>query len=286
MENEEKPFQSDFTEAGFVADVRAHGFLSTAIELAIPAYVHEQQTWFDHAVKLSDAAQAAYNSRDNVVVGLSTHKPVSIAMRLMIRSLSAFQAAVILFRRGMAAEGDTIIRGVYETAFWLGYLIRDEDAAVRSIIVDEIESQNALLKYRLELSELNQNPSNDDVALIREALAENKIRLGRDKAIGPKALAKASGLYVHYDSYKQISSQSAHTSLHSLHRHLNHVGDGVYEGHIMGPDMEATGVSLRRACVAFGLAAALFGTITGPGDTDDELRDILLAGEALRGLPT
>ena len=112
MEPEDKVFESEFTEAGFVADVRAHGFLSTAIESAIPAYVYQHQEWFDHAVKLSDAAHAAYNSRDNVVVGLSTHHPLSIAMRAMIRAMNAFQAAIILLRRGMATEGDTIVRGI------------------------------------------------------------------------------------------------------------------------------------------------------------------------------
>jgi hypothetical protein len=285
MEPEEKIFQSEFTEAGFVADVRAHGFLSTAIESAIPAYVYQHQAWFDHAVKLSDSAQAAYNSRDNVVVGLSTHEPISIAMRAMIRAMNAFQAAIILLRRGMAAEGDTIVRGIYETAFWLGYLLEDEDAAVRSIIVDEIESQNSLLKYRLELIELGQNPSTDDQRHILEKLAENKAKLGKDKAISPKALAKVSGLYIYYDSYKQLSAQSAHTSLHSLHRHLKYVGNGIYEGHIMGPDMEAAGVSLHRACVAFGIVAAYFGAITGPGDNDDELQALLVATDSIGNLP-
>lgn len=285
MGSEEMIFQSEFTEAGFVADVRAHGFLSTAIESAIPAYVRQHQTWFEHAVTLSDAAQTAYNSRDNVVVGLSTHQPVSIAMRLMIRAMGAFQAAIILFRRGMAGEGDTIVRGIYETAFWLGYLAEDEVSAVRSIIVDEIASQNNLLRYRLELIELGQNPSNDEEQPIRERLAENKIRLGKDKPIGPKEIAKLSGLYVYYDSYKQLSSQSAHTSLHSLHRHLKYVGNGIYEGHIMGPDMEATGVSLHRACVAFGIAAACFVAITGPGESDDELQALLEATDTLGNLP-
>jgi hypothetical protein len=286
METQKKRFQSELTEAEFVADVRAHGFLSAAIESAIPAYVFEHQASFNHAVKLSDAAQRAYHGREKVIIGLSTHNPISIAMRAMIRATNAFQAAIILFRRGMAAEGDTLVRGIYETAFWLGYLIKDKDAAVRSIIVDEIESQNSLLRYRLELIGLDQNPSDDDAGHIRKALAENKVRLGKDKAIGPKALAKASGLYVHYDSYKHLSSQSAHTSLHSLHRHLNYVGDGVYGGHIVGPDMEATGVSIRRACTAFGVATALFATITGPGENDHELQELLIATDKLKNTTT
>lgn len=49
----------------------------------------------------------------------------------------------------------------------------------------------------------------------------------------------------------------------------------------MGPDMEATGVSLHRACIAFGIVLACFGVITGPGDNDDELHALLISTDAI-----
>lgn len=285
MSAEDEPIEMPFTESEFVADVRANGFLAKSIELAIPAYVVQHKAWFEHAERFNCAAQQAFNCRDNVIVGLSTHSAKAIASRAMIRSMNAYQAAIILLRRGMASEADTLIRGLYETAFWLGFLLKDEAAAIRAIVVDELQSQNSLFAYYLELLRSGQRHGRQqDIADLEARIAENRENLSGARALGPKDLAKKSGLYQHYEAYKKISASAAHTSLHSLHKHLKMTSPGTYEGHIIGPDMEGTGVSLQLACTAFGLVVAHFGTITGPGDNDHVLQDLLIATDMMRAV--
>lgn len=285
MSAEKKLFDMPFTEAEFISDVRANGFLAKSIEFAIPAYVHQHQAWFDHAERLNFAAQAAFNSRDDVIVGLSSHSAKAIASRAMIRSMNAYQAVIILLRRGMASEADTLVRGLYETAFWLGFLLNDELAAIRAIVVDELQSQNSLFKYYTELMRSGQHRGNkQDITELEKRIAENKRNLKGERALGPKDLAKKSGLCLHYDAYKNISASAAHTSLHSLHRHLKMSAPGTYEGHIVGPDMESAGASLQIACIAFGLVAAHFATITGPCDNDVSLQDLLIATDTMRSV--
>jgi hypothetical protein len=280
----EKVFDMPFTEAEFVADVRANGFLADVIEQAVPAYVHQHRRWFDHALQLNAAVQAAFNARDDVVVGLSAHSAKAIATRAMIRGMNAYQAIIILLRRGMASEADTLVRGLYETAFWLGFLLQDEAVAIRAIIVDELQSQKGLLTYYSERigSERNHADGAEDLAALDARIQEIKRKLNGERAIGPKELARKSGLYRHYDAYKRISASAAHTSLNSLHRYLKMSVLGTYDGHVVGPDMEATGTSLQFASIAFGLVAAHYGSITGPAEGDERLQALLIATDTLR----
>lgn len=271
------------TEDEFVDAFRMNGFLSPFIEEAVPAYVHQHRQWFDQAEALNRAGLDAYNRRDKEVVGLSSHQPKSLATRMIYRTLSAFQGGLILYRRGMIAEGDTLARNVYEAAFWLGFLQKEGDAAVRAFVNDEMKSQKDRATYYLDQFERGSYAPNLEMkALLAEKIADLKSKIVKSNSVTVKMAAERSDLYSYYDAYKHLSASSAHNSLNSLHRYLNRNPDGSYDGHIVGPDPDSLPEALPVMCIGLGIALAMYCTIVSIEDDETELQTLLIKTDAMR----
>lgn len=271
------------TEQGFKDAFRTHGFLSPYIEEAVPAYVRPHAEWFAHAEALNRAGLKAFYRRDNEVVGLSSQHPVSLAIRMTFRSLSAFQAALILYRRAMVQEGDTLTRNIYETAFWIGYLHKDGPAATRAFLNDERKSQKDRASYYLEqFASGAYDPHPMIEAQLREQVAELKAKITKADSVSVKEVARRSDLYGYYETYKHLSAGSAHNSLNSLHHYLKRNPDGSYDGHIVGPDPDSLVDALPVMCIGLGLTLAMFCTIVALDRSEDELQELLLKTDTMR----
>lgn len=271
------------TEQGFIDSFREHGFLSPYIEEAVPAYVRQHTEWFVHAEALNRAGLDAFYRRDHEVVGLSSQHPVPLSIRMTFRALSAFQGALILYRRAMVQEGDTLTRNIYETAFWLGYLHKDGPAATRAFLNDERKSQKARASYYLEqFASGAYDPNTEIEAQLREQVAELKAKMTKGDDVSVQEAAKRSGLYGYYETYKHLSAGSAHNSLNSLHRYLNRNPDGSYDGHTVGPDPDALVDALPVLCIGLGITLAMFCTIVPLGDPEDELQALLIKTDTMR----
>lgn len=257
--------------------------LSPYIEEAVPAYVRPHAEWFAHAEALNRAGLKAFYRRDNEVVGLSSQHPVSLAIRMTFRALSAFQAALILYRRAMVQEGDTLTRNIYETAFWIGYLHKDGPAATRAFLNDERKSQKDRASYYLEqFASGAYDPHPMIEAQLREQVAELKAKITTADSVSVKELARRSDLYGYYETYKHLSAGSAHNSLNSLHHYLKRNPDGSYDGHIVGPDPDSLVDALPVMCIGLGLTLAMFCTIVALDRSEDELQELLLKTDTMR----
>ena len=270
------------TESEFVEAFRINGFLSPLIDEAVSAYVCQHREWFDHAEALNHAGLDAFNRRDNEVVGLTSHDPKCLAMRMIYRTLSAFQGSLILYRRGMIAEGDTLARNVYEAGFWLGFIQREGDAAVRAFLNDERKSQKSRATYYLDQFENGSYTRNAEIEeQLRVQVAELKSKIANSDNVSVKMAAERSGLYGYYDAYKHLSASSAHNSLNSLHRYLRSNPDGTYDGHIIGPDPDSLSEALPVLCIGLGIALAMYCTIVALDDDDAELQRLLIKTNTL-----
>ena len=276
-------FRLSCTEHGFKEAFRTHGFLSPYIEEAIPAYVYPYAEWFAHAEALNRAGLDAFYRRDNEVGGLSSQHPVSLSTRMTFRALSAFQAALILYRRAMVQEGDTLTRNIYETAFWLGYLHQDAPAATRAFLNDERKSQKDRASYYLEQFGSGAYDPNPEIeAQLQEKVAELKSKITKADNVTVKEVARRSNLYDYYENYKHLSAGSAHNSLNSLHHYLNRNSDGSYDGHIVGPDPDSLADSLPVMCIGLGITLAMFCTIVELDHPEDELQNLLIKTDTMR----
>lgn len=271
------------TEQGFIDAFREQGFLSPYIEEAVPAYVRPHAEWFAHAKALNRAGLDAFYRRDNEVVGLSSQHPVALSIRMTFRALSAFQGALILYRRAMLQEGDTLARNIYETAFWLGFLYKDGPSASRAFLNDERKSQKARASYYLEQFASGAYDPNPEIeAQLREQVAELKSKINKADDVSVQEAARRGELYGYYETYKHLSAGSAHNSLNSLHRYLNRNSDGSYDGHTVGPDPDSLVDALPIMCIGLGITLAMFCTIVSLGHPEDELQTLLLKTDAMR----
>lgn len=271
------------TEQGFIDAFREQGFLSPYIEEAVPAYVRPHAEWFAHAEALNRAGLDAFYRRDNEVVGLSSQHPVALSIRMTFRALSAFQGALILYRRAMLQEGDTLARNIYETAFWLGFLYKDGPSASRAFLNDERKSQKARASYYLEQFASGAYDPNPEIeAQLREQVAELKSKINKADDVSVQEAARRGELYGYYETYKHLSAGSAHNSLNSLHRYLNRNSDGSYDGHTVGPDPDSLVDALPILCIGLGITLAMFCTMVSVDHPEDELQTLLLKTDAMR----
>jgi len=276
-------YRLNCTEQGFIDAFREQGFLSPYIEEAVPAYVRPHAEWFAHAEALNRAGLDAFYRRENEVVGLSSHHSVALSIRMTFRALSAFQGALILYRRAMVQEGDTLTRNIYETAFWLGFIYKDGPAASRAFLNDERKSQKARASYYLEQfasGAYDPNPNIEEQ--LREQVDELKSKINKADDVSVQEAARRGELYGYYETYKHLSAGSAHNSLNSLHRYLNRNSDGSYDGHTVGPDPDTLVDALPILCIGLGITLAMFCTVVSLGHPEDELQTLLLKTDAMR----
>jgi Family of unknown function (DUF5677) len=252
--------------------LRQDGFLSPWIEKFVPHFRQSNQDWSDYARDMNRCGLEIATATDDVVVGKSTHDPVCIAYRLLLRALTDFQAAVTLAERGIISEADTLTRGIYEAGFWMGYLQNDGANAANAMLQDSIASGLGALKFERKLALKAYGESSDEVREIDQAITAR----GRGKAQNIADLAFSSGYENYYPIYKELSSSVAHTSLHSLHSLMKDNGDGTYDGHIVGPDEAGIEPAMSKACLALCLNLRAYSELVGETELDPQLQNLLL----------
>ncbi len=155
-----------------IISIRRDGFLSDAIARVVPSLRELNRSSFDFSMRANGVGQRIMNAAEVACVDRSTHDPICVATRFLIRSLSGFQAVVLLAERGMTVEADTLIRGLYENSLWLGYLHTAPEAAVEALRTDELHSQRG--RDRAVLGQLDRTDAPDLIlkARLMERVAE------------------------------------------------------------------------------------------------------------------
>ena len=184
-----------------IQSIRRDGFLSEAIDISMPTLRELHAPWFDFAERTNRLGQRIMNSAEAACIGRTTHEPVSLATRLLIRSLSSFQGAVILTERGMGIEALTLVRGLYENALWLAYMMRAPAEAVDALLIDEWRSQRG--RDKALLAQLSRAGSADP---------ELKARLDARVAAADQALKGKPHLSIEGSRRRAISATFTSTS--------------------------------------------------------------------------
>lgn len=257
---------SDLDDHPAIQSIRRDGFLSPAIERLRPTLRDLHSTWFDLAERSNRTGQRIMNSAEQACVGRTIQDPICVATRLLIRSLSAFQGAFILAERGMAIEALTLIRGLYENALWLGFLHRAPVEAGEMLIVEEWRSQRGRDKALLaQFARAGWTDQGLKTALEARVAAAERALKGKPK-LTVEDLAEKGDSADYYPYFKQLSSGSAHPSLHSLSKHLNLNPDGTWSGHVTGPDGEGMLQALTLGVHALLANLAAFNGVWPRGD--------------------
>jgi hypothetical protein len=235
--------------------------------------------WFALAHDLNCVAQTFYVDCTALLTGRGTHDPICMGLQLMPRALAAFQGTMVLLERAMTIEAKTLVRAIFETAFWIGYLHEKRSEGAEELRHETLKSEIGLMKASLTaLPDIGDEQKAEVHARIREM---EPLRDALPTSPNIESVARLGGFGSAYIHYKMLSNSAAHASLKSTLIYLGRDKDGQFTGHEIGPDFDGAGEAMYLAC--FGLITAVEGLrrLTNRPDIDDEFAKLMERYHAL-----
>jgi len=270
------------TEEELEASLRAYGFLAATLPEITSAIRRDHAAMFGVADELNLIGQRQLHRGCDIAIAKSELSPENIGVRLLMRTMSHFQGAIILIDRGMTVEALTLVRNCHENAFWIGALHRDPDATIKAFRHAEAKSQDGLVgALQRIIGGIDEGELKDSfTSLLAKAPPKSP-------GLAPtvETLAKSGGLHPNYAFYKQISAGFAHPSLQSIDRYLAKDADGHWEGFVLGPDIDGIADALSLACHALLSTLAAFAElISAPNEDDQNLFNLYQRYKVLAGI--
>lgn len=193
------------------------GFLTPELDRLMAEIWKRHAVWFLLAEDINRTGQrilAAFKPSQNVAIRDVT------GVALLIRSLSNYQGALLMAKRGMVVEARTLVRCCFENAFFIGTLLKEGDAFLVELCDGDEFSRKAQAKWLL------QKPGRLSSAAVgaTRRLEQRRAQIG-DKicSFSPadfKALAKRANIEEGYLFYSVLSGDAAHPSVQALDRYL------------------------------------------------------------------
>lgn len=223
------------------------GFLSPKIQDWINKYRNENSDWFKLAENMNRIGQQQLALLE---IPVDNAKSFLIAM-LFIRGLSGFQATVILTERGMTTEARTLCRGCFETAFYIGALIKDPEFV--NVMLDDDTSRRKRLANGL--LDLRSHPDSLDAAHkeLLEQFVNNLLQSNfKSSTVQIEDAARIAGLIDIYNVfYRSLSNDSAHPSVTALTRHMRvDENESINNELPWGPNVSDVLDTISTACSA------------------------------------
>ncbi len=209
-----------------------------------------KEVWFAFAAKLYDCGVRIFDGAD--ISGVSrASDPKFIAMALLARTLSNFDAALELLKQGYIVEARTITRCCYENMFWIGGLQASGSEFVKLIQEDEAASRKRRGKWLLDWRERKEAFDRFDAEKVTSYIEELEKLFPKPQLLKFANVANSTLLKDGYIFYSQLSSDAAHPSASSLQRYIDRDEDKELR---LRPDagMRATEVveTIEYACNA------------------------------------
>lgn len=148
--------------------------------------------------------------------------PKVVALTLLARTLSTFEAATMLIENGHIVEARTLARCAHENLFWAAALVKEGKAFVERMELHDAANRMKAAQNMLEWAKgqaAADTASNQKLDAFRQALIAD---FGKDPPmIGQLQAAKLGGVTDGYIAYRQLSGDAAHPSAWSLSRHVS-----------------------------------------------------------------
>jgi hypothetical protein len=136
---------------------------------------------------------------------------------LMSRTLSNFRGVFVLTDSDLVVEARILVRCCFENAFWIAGLHGEGDKFVGKMLQDEMRSRKVrgelVFSRNFELSEEVEKRLREQLRSINRSATDLK-------SLSPKDVALRGLLRDGYLIYTQLSSDAAHPTVTSLHRHV------------------------------------------------------------------
>lgn len=139
---------------------------------------------------------------------------------LYSRTITSYQAFLLLFQREMQQQAMVMLRCIFETLFALVAIQKNKDYSKRLIDADEcdrLKAFNKIIRHRTR-----QSPDDDSIKEVQELATASKKVVEEKKlhAIGVVENAEKAGLLDWYDTAYSHLSGTVHASIRSLQEAL------------------------------------------------------------------
>ncbi len=179
----------------------------------------------EYGGRLIDAALAIGRNANIPIDPGWARKPETIALALLSRTISNFNAAMTLLHTDIIMEARAIVRCMFENQLWIGALIEKKSKFVDEMLSDEAFNRTALGKVTMELSHRHGADMNSEGAeKLRTVLRQIAKDFQRRKKLSTLAVASQSALELSYVPYLRVSHDALHCSVTALARHLSREG--------------------------------------------------------------
>ncbi len=226
--------QETFKEAGFLSRWSKRGIHNVRAA---------NRAWFDLAYDLN-AALVATADRAMSVTTENNWSQVSVAVRLLLRTSSSFQAIVLLSERGMVSPARVLVRTIVEDSLCAAALLDKPDEVIRMLKDDWEHSRRGQANF------ISEQQLGGDPAMLGKLQTAIQA-MGRKPRINWKDMAKLSTMLPQYLNYLRLSDGAVHTSAASLERHIARRPDKEGWAYKIGPGAPGDiAANLHRAALA------------------------------------
>lgn len=199
-----------------------HGFLEIDSDQIILELENEYPGLWDLAMEtniLVNQHQYSLSANTNNIHEL-------IGAPLFIRTVSNYQALLILISKGMLQQSHIMLRALVEALFPLVAISKNNQFANEYINHDEYSRKSVLGKlkrYKETLNEVDPNiqVTSEVINAIKNNITENNIHY-----FSAEELSRKANLHSWYDTVYAITSAAVHTTPRSLEAHLVVDSDG------------------------------------------------------------
>lgn len=253
------------------ASMTLDGFLSPLVEVFKDDLREEHERWFDFAERLNRIAVGAWTGHAIEEEGLDPHHSIPIAVRLMARAMNSFAGACMMANRGLTVEAGTLARSIYEAEFWLGWFVKEPEAAKAAFLMDDLLGQRGRLSSFVKLHPAGSVARTRGEAHLAKVV--DQIPKGR-RPTSMETVANGAGFPNHYSAYRVLCGHSAHASVTSVDKYLRAYDDQTV-GHELSPDRDGIPRMLAFACHPMLTITHLFVTMIGDREREDELNKMI-----------
>jgi hypothetical protein len=236
-------------------DFKRRGFLGLGTEQFERHFRSVMSDWFGLAENLNELGQRIYVESSHLIHGKPVLSEVPLCLQMMPRCLSAFQGSLILAERGLGIEAQMLVRSIFETAFWMGYISADPKKAIPRFRKETLDAEIRLFEASFRYLKVS-----DPEIKVEAAKQLRQMRNDCEGLPGAphfEKLARLVGYAQTYFFYTQLSGAATHTT---------------FMGHQIGPDEDAVGHAVWLGCRAMMLAIDALQRVLSVSDFDAELK--------------
>jgi hypothetical protein len=173
-------------------------------------------------------ADRLYGSAMNVMAAATgnvdnkwNRDPKIVGLTMLARSLSIFNAALILVRANQVMEARMLARPLYEVCLWIAALREKGAVFIEAMVEDDILNRKSLGQTTVRLVAQHGGDLNNAGGLaLREIIRDLVETNASPKKLHADKVAEMGVVGLHYVDYNRLSLDSLHCSVTAIARHV------------------------------------------------------------------